>query len=101
MSSRKDRTRRLARKARRCEEREAADKAAEEQRLNPPPPAPINHTRLRQIFANLSFRSHEKGGTKLFKDYVLGATVRASTPEELEARTNEFWVDEALKEKPS
>ena len=100
--SRRDRRRRLARKKRKVREVEARAKAdaeyAEQRRLNP---TPVNESRLRQIFLNLSFRSHEKGGTKPFEDYVFGPTVTASTPQELEEATNEFYVREALKQKPS
>jgi hypothetical protein len=56
---------------------------------------------MRRVFLNLSFRSHEKGGTKPFKDYVFGPTVTASTPQELEDATNEYYAREALKQKPS
>jgi hypothetical protein len=50
---------------------------------------------------NGRFRSHEKGGTKPFKDCVLGPTVVASNPAELEAATNAFYAREALKQVPS
>ncbi len=99
--SRKDRSRKKARKARRLAEHEAELRAEDERRLNPPSPTPVNHSRLRQVFGNLSFRSHERGGTKPFSDRVLGPTVKASTPEELVERTDEAYVEEALKQKPS
>ena len=98
---RNDKSRKKARKARKLDEREANARAEEEHRLHPPPPEPINHSRLRQLFSNMSFRSHEKGGTRLFKDHVLGPLVRGSTPEELEAATVEAHVLEALKRDPS
>ena len=101
--SRNDRARRLARKARRLREQEAQERAAQELRLNP---TPINHSRVRQLFSNMSFRSHEKGGSRPFKDYVVGPTVLASNPTELRARVepeknDESYVEEALKQTPS
>jgi len=99
--SRKDKPRKRARKARKLAEHEAELRAEEERRLNPPPPTPINFSRLRQIFANMSFRSHEKGGTKPFADHVMGPNVKASTPEELVAATDEAHAEEALKQRPS
>jgi hypothetical protein len=99
--SRRDRRRRLARKERKVRDAEARVKAdeayAEERRLHPT----TDFSRIRRVFLNLSFRSHEKGGTKPFKDYVFGPTVTASTPQELEDGTNEYYVREALKQKPS
>jgi len=99
--SRNDRSRKKARKERKRTQLEARARAEVELRLSPPPPEPINHSRLRQLFSNMSFRSHEKGGTRLFKDHVLGPTVTASTPEELEAAMVEAFVDETLKQTPS
>jgi hypothetical protein len=98
---RKDRSRKRARKARVREEHEARAKAEEGLRLHPPPPEPVNHSRLRQVFATMSFRAHEKGGSRPFKDHVLGPTVKASTPEELAERTDEAYVGETLKQEPS
>jgi hypothetical protein len=99
--SRDARARRKARKARVREEREAAQRAEEEHRLHPPAPTSINFSRLRQIFSTMSFRSHEKGGTRPFDGFVLGPNVRATTPEELAEKTDEAFVAEALKQKPS
>ena len=98
---RNDKSRKKARKARRQAEQEAQARAEEERRLHPPPPTPINYSRLRQIFANMSFRSHEKGGYKPFKDFVLGPLVEASTPDELEERTDEAFVEASKGQKPS
>jgi hypothetical protein len=99
--SRRGRRRRLARKERKARDAEARVKAdeayAEERRLHPT----TDFSRMRRVFLNLSFRSHEKRGTKPFKDYVFGPTVTASTPEELEEATNEYYAREALKQKPS
>jgi len=100
MTNRNDKGRKKARKERKRSEREAQAKADEERRLHPPPPEPVNHSRLRQVFANMSFRSHIQGGTKPFADHVLGPTVKASTPE-LAERTDEAHVEEALKQTPS
>ena len=98
--SRNDRSRRRARKARKIREVEARAKAdeayAEQRRLHP---TPVNESRIHQIFMNMSFRSHEKGGTKPFKNFAFGPTVEASTPQELEDATNEFYVRSVL-EKP-
>ena len=96
---RNDRSRRRARKERKLREQEAEERARAERALLPP--TPVNHSRIRQLFANLSFRSHEKGGFKPFADFVHGPTVVASTPEELEERTDEAFVEEAVKQKPS
>ena len=98
MTRRNDKSRKKLRKARKLRDEEAREKAAELRRLNP---TPINHSRLMQIFSNMSFRSHEKGGTKPFKDHVLGPNVVASTPEDMVERTDEAHVDDALKQKPS
>lgn len=95
MTSRNDKTRRKARKLRKRTEAVASEKAADELRANP---TPINHSRLRQIFSNMSFRSHERGGTRPFADHVLGPQVEARTPEELVERTDEAHVDETLRE---
>jgi hypothetical protein len=94
MTTRNDRTRRKARKARKLAEHEAEERAREERALLPP--TPINFSRLRQIFANMSFRSHVKGGTKPFKDFVLGPHVVAKNPTELVERTDEAFVDATL-----
>jgi len=100
MSSRDNRTRKRGRKARKIRDEDArrtADEAyAEERRLHP---TPVNESRIHQIFMNMSFRSHEKGGTKPFKNFAFGPTVEASTPQELEDATNEFYVRSVL-EKP-
>ena len=96
--SRNEKARKRARKERKLRDAAAKEKAADELRANP---TPINHSRLRQVFATMSFRSHEKGGTKPFKDHVLGPTVKASTPEELVSKTDEASVDETLKQRPS
>ena len=95
MTSRNDKTRRKARKLRKRTEAVASEKAADELRAKP---TPINHSRLRQIFSNMSFRSHERGGTRPFADHVLGPQVEARTPEELVERTDEAHVDETLRE---
>jgi hypothetical protein len=95
MTTRNDRTRRKARKLRKRTEAVTREKAADELRANP---TRVNHSRLLQVFATMSFRSHEKGGTKPFKDHVFGPTVTASTPEELVERTDEAHVDETLRE---
>ena len=55
-------------------------------------------SRLRQLFANTSFRSHEKSGTKPFRDYSHGPSVAASNPEALENRVNEAYVRAVLEE---
>jgi hypothetical protein len=89
MTNRNDRTRRKARKLRKRSEAVDREKAADELRANP---TPINHSRLRQVFSTMSFRSHVKGGTKPFADHVLGPQVQASTPEELVERTDEAHV---------
>jgi hypothetical protein len=94
--SRSDRSRRKARKDRKAHAHEAQARAAEERRLHPPPAEPVDHSRLRQVFTNLSFRSHEKGQTKPFKDHVHGPTVKASTPDELAEKTYEAFVDATL-----
>jgi len=96
--SRNNKTRKRARKARKLREHEAQEKAAEDLRANP---SPINFSRLHQVFASMSFRSHIQGGTKPFADHVLGPTVNASTPEELAETTDEAYVDEAVKQRPS
>jgi hypothetical protein len=98
MTTRNDRTRRKARKLRKRTEAVSKKEAADELRANP---TPINHSRLRQIFSTMSFRSHGKGGSRPFKDHVLGPLVRASTPEELEAAMVEAHVLEALTRDPS
>jgi len=98
---RKDKSRRRARKERKLDEREAKARAEEERRLNPPPQEPINWARLYGTFATMSFRSHEKGGTRPFAGHVLGPHVVASTPEELREKTDEAHVEEALKQEPS
>lgn len=95
MTSHKDRTRRLARRARRRGEREAEERAAEEVRANP---SPINHSRLFQIFSSLSFRSNVRGGTRPFANYVLGPLVEAKTSEELVEKTDDLYVGAALAE---
>ena len=101
MAKRNNRVRRLARKERKAKEvatRAKADEAyAEERRLHPT----TDFSRIHQILLNGRFRSHEKGGTKPFKDCVLGPTVKASNPAELEAATNAFYAREALKQVPS
>lgn len=93
MTKHNDRSRRKARRLRKVAEEEARVKERADFQANPPP---INFSRLRQIFGNMSFRSHEKGGTKPFKDFVLGPHVVASTPEELVERTDEAHVDSVL-----
>jgi hypothetical protein len=101
---RNDKGRKKARKERKrskLRDKEAQARADEERRLNPPPQEPINHSRLRQIFSTMSFRSHERGGTKPLADHVLGRNVKASTPEDLVEKTDEAFVDEALKQRPS
>ena len=97
--SRNDRARRKARKARKLAEQEAEERARAERALLPP--TPINFSRLRQLFASLSFRSHERGGYKPFAGYVLGPHVVASNPQELEEKTDEAHVEMALKQRPS
>jgi len=99
--SRRDRARRRARKARKVRDEEArkkADEAYEEQRRLHPT---TDFSRIYRILLTGSFRSHEKGGCRPFKDHVLGPRVQATTPQELEDATNEFYVNEALKQKPS
>jgi len=98
MSRRRNKVRQKARRARKLRELEAQEKAAEELRANP---TPINHARLLQVFSTMSFRSHEKGGTKPFKGFVLGPHVEAKSPEELVERTDEAHVEQALKQQPS
>ena len=93
--SHKDRSRRLARRTRKREEQEAHEKAAVELRLNPPP---INFSRMFQTFSTMSFRSHVKGGTRLFQHYMLGPTVDAKTPEELVSETDNLCIDAVLGE---
>jgi len=93
MTRRNDKPRRGSRRARKRARREAEERAAEEQRRNP---TPVNHSRLVQIFGNLSFRSHERGRTKPFEDFVIGPCVEASTPEELDAMMNDLYVEAVL-----
>ena len=99
--TRRDRKRRLARRERKLRDEEARKKAdeadAEQRRLHPT----TDFSWIHRVLLGGSFRSHEKGGYKPFEDYVLGPRVQASTPEELEERTTEFFVDEALKQTPS
>lgn len=96
--SRKDKSRKKARKARKLVEQEARARVDEQERLNS---TPINHSRLRQLFSNMSFRSNVKGGTRPFKDYVIGPHVEASTPEDLVEKTDEFYVEQSLEQEPS
>jgi len=94
--SRDAKLRKRARKARNVRDEEAkkrADEAYKEQRRTHPS---TDFTRIHHVLLNGSFRSHEKGGYKPFKDYVPGPTVKASDPEELENATNEFYVDAVL-----
>ena len=90
MSRRRNKVRQKARRARKREEQEAEEKAAEELRRNP---TPVNHSRLRQYFSTLSFRSNVRGGTRPFAGYVLGPNVVASNPKELEAEMNNVYVE--------
>lgn len=82
--SRNDRGRRKARRLRKLTDQAAHERVAEELRQNP---APINFSRLRQLFWNMSFRSNVKGGSRPFADLVIGPHVEASTPEELVVKT--------------
>ena len=99
--SRNDKARKRGRKERKLREREASAKTEEEHRLHPPDLGPINHSRLRQLFSNMTFRSHEKGGTMPFKDFVFGPNVEAKTPQELVERTDAAHVEATLTQKPS
>jgi hypothetical protein len=99
--SRDDKTRKRCRKARKLAEREAEARVEEERRLNPPAPTPINWARLYGTFATMSFRSHIKGGTRPFANFVLGPTVKASNPQELEAETERAFVEMTKKQMPS
>ena len=98
---RNDKGRKKARKERKRSKLEAQARADEERRLNPPPPEPVNHSRLRQVFATMSFRSHVKGGTRPFAGYVIGPRVVAKNPAELVDRTNEAHVEMTLSKTPS
>ena len=89
MTTRNDRARRAGRRARKHERREAEKMATQERRGNP---TPVNHSRLFQIFGNLSFRSHELGRTRPFEGFVIGPCVAASTPKELDAKMNDLYV---------
>jgi hypothetical protein len=93
MTTRNDRTRRAARRARRHEQREVQERAAQEQQKNP---TLVNRSRLFQIFGNLSFRSHERGRTRLFESFVIGPCISASTPAELDAKMNDLYVAAVL-----
>lgn len=46
----------------------------------------------------MTFRSHVKGGTRPFDDYVLGPNVDAKTPEELASKTDNLCIDAVLGE---
>jgi len=96
--TRNKRTRRMARKERKATEVEVTAKAdeayAEQRRIHPP----TDFSTIRRILLTATFRSHEKGGYQPFTNYVLGPTVKASNPEELENATNEFYVDSVLGE---
>ena len=95
MTKRHDRTRRKARKLRKRTEAVAREKIAEELRANP---TPINWARLYGTFSSMSFRSHEKGGTRPFAEHALGPHVVASNPTELVERTDEAHVEATLGE---
>jgi len=95
MTRRNDTTRRRLRRERKLRELQAGERAAEELRRNP---SPINHSRLRQIFSTLTFRSNVQGGTKLFEGYALGPHVIANNPAELVEKSDEFYVVSALGE---
>ena len=59
--------------------------------------APVNWSRLRQVFGNLSHR-----GTKVFDRYVLSpVVVDAGDPSELVEATEHAIVDETKKQQPS
>jgi hypothetical protein len=94
--SRRDRRRRLVRKKRKVRDAEARVKAdeayAEERRRHPT----TDFSRIYRILLTGAFRSHERGGFQPFKDHVLGPTVTASTSQELEDATNEFYVRAVL-----
>ena len=58
---------------------------------------PVNWSRLRQVFGNLSHR-----GTKVFPDHVLApVVVDARSPEEMVEATERALVDETKKQPPS
>ena len=72
-------------------------KPGAEPALAPRADTPVNWSRLRQLFSNLSHR-----GTRIFKDHVLSpVVVDARTPEEAAILTELALVEETKKLPPT
>ena len=85
----------MSRKMRRRRRRARAAQAAAP--VAPVAETPVNWSRLRQVFGNLSHR-----GTKLFEHHVLApVTVDAETPAKLIDATERAIVEETKKQRPS